>query len=241
VLYRAASVFPATFFDFNGVLVDDEHVHRDAFRDVLTPLDVFFSDREYVERYLGYDDIGAVRAMLDDAGRRASEREVEESARAKQPFYMRRAEQSLIIFEGAVDVVRARAARGPVAIVSGALRHEIAFALRRMSLEAEVSLIVSAEDTTRCKPDPMGYELCIRLLSERIGEEQARQALVIEDSLAGVESAKRAGLTCLAVAHSYAEAQLLAAGADAVTSRISLVDDALVDGLYRRLGPRAAS
>jgi beta-phosphoglucomutase len=234
-------VFPATLFDFNGVLVDDEHVHRDAFRDVLTPLDVFFSDERYVERYLGYDDIGAARAMLADAGRRVSEAEVEEIARAKQPFYMRRAEQSLIVFAGAVDVVRARAAKGPVAIVSGALRHEIAFALRRMNLEDVVSLIVSAEDAPRCKPDPMGYELAIRALSERIGPRQARQALVVEDSLAGVESAKRAGLACLAVAHSYVEAELLAAGADAVVSHISGIDDALVDGLYLRLGPRVAS
>ena len=233
-------MFPATIFDFNGVLVDDEFVHRDAFRDVLTPLGVSFTDEDYTERYLGYDDLGAVRAMLADAGRAASEAEVAEIARAKQPFYMRRAEQSLVVFQGAADLVRARARHGPVGIVSGALRPEIAFALRRMSLDDAVSFIVSAEDTTRCKPDPMGYEAAIAWLSERIGPKPARRAIVIEDSLAGIQSAKAAGLPCLAVAHSYPEAQLISAGADAVAPSLSAVDDALLAALYRDLGLSAA-
>jgi HAD superfamily hydrolase (TIGR01509 family) len=233
-------VFPATIFDFNGVLVDDELVHRDAFRDVLTPLGVSFSDEQYVERYLGFDDVGAVRAMLVDAGRSPTDTEVARLAEAKRPFYMRRAEAALVVFDGAADVVRARAAKGAVAIVSGALRDEIAFVLRRMGLEGIVEIVVSSEDTPRCKPDPMGYELGIVALSRRIGQREAERSLVIEDSLAGIESAKAAGLFCLAVAHSYPEAQLLAAGADAVVPRIRDANDAYIDGLYRRLTARDA-
>ena len=117
--------------------------------------------------------------------------EVEALAQAKRPFYMRRAEAELVIFEGAANVVRARAAKGPVAIVSGALRDEITFALERMGLSGVVEIIVSAEDTTRCKPDPMGYELGIAALAARVGLERAKSALVIEDSLAGIESGQK--------------------------------------------------
>jgi beta-phosphoglucomutase len=231
-------VFPATIFDFNGVLVDDELVHRDAFRDVLTPLGVFFTDEQYVERYLGFDDIGALRAMMLDAGRTPSEREVEELANAKRPFYMRRAEVGLVIFEGAERVVRERAAHGPVAIVSGALRDEIEFAVARMGLEGAFECIISADDTPRCKPDPMGYELGIEALARRIGETSARRALVIEDSLAGIEAAKGARLACLAVAHSYPEVELRNAGADVVVACIGTIDDGLVGDVYRRLALR---
>jgi len=154
-------VFPATIFDFNGVLVDDELVHRDAFRDVLTPLGVFFSDEQYIERYLGFDDMGAFRAMLVDSGRAPSDREVEDLTRAKRPFYMRRAEARIVIFDGAARVVRERAAHGPVAIVSGALRDEIDFVLHRMGLDDVFAFIISADDTPKCKPDPMGYLLGI--------------------------------------------------------------------------------
>lgn len=214
--------------------MDDELVHRDAFRDVLGPLGVGFSDEAYVERYLGFDDIGALRAMLADAGRSTTAAEIEALAAAKRPFYMRRAEAGLVVFEGAIDAVRRRAAKGPVAIVSGALRDEITFALQRMGIRDLVSHIISAEDTPRCKPDPMGYELCLRVLAGRPAVDGAPRALVIEDSLAGIESAKAAGLVCIAVAHSYPATRLLEVGADAVVSRIADVSDALVDDLYRR-------
>jgi HAD superfamily hydrolase (TIGR01509 family) len=230
-------VFPATIFDFNGVLVDDELVHRDAFRDVLTPLGVTFTDEQYVERYLGFDDVGALRAMIVDAGREVSDREIDDLVQAKRPSYMRRAEASLVIFEGAERVVRESAARGPVAIVSGALRDEIEFALGRMGLGGVFACVISAEDTSRCKPDPMGYTLCVDALASRVGKRAAEGALVIEDSLAGIAAAKAAGLACLAVAHSYPEAQLFEAGADAVASRIGAVDADVVGAVFRRLVP----
>ncbi len=173
--------------------------------------------------------------MLVDAGHAPTDREIEELARAKRPFYMRRAEAGLVIFEGAERVVRECAAGGPVAVVSGALRDEIEFALGRMGLAGVFDPIVSAEDTTRCKPDPMGYEICVAALAARLGEKQARGALVIEDSLAGIEAAKQAGLACLAVAHSYPEKELVAAGADAVVPRIGAVDTELVRAVHARL------
>jgi beta-phosphoglucomutase len=227
-------VFPATIFDFNGVLVDDEEVHRDAFRDVLGPLGVTFTDETYVERYLGFDDIGAIRSMLGDAGRIADDAEVQRLADAKRPFYMRRAEAGLVVFDGAAELVQRRAKKGPVAIVSGALRDEIAFALSRMGIADLVGIVVSADDTPRCKPDPMGYLLGIDALAAQIGQEAARRAIVVEDSLAGIESAKSAGLACIAVAQSYPEARLREAGADDVVSRVADLSDAFIDELYQR-------
>ena len=58
----------AVIFDFNGVLVDDEVVHFDLFREVLAQEGVAITDRDYHERYLGYDDRGCFAAVLGDAG-----------------------------------------------------------------------------------------------------------------------------------------------------------------------------
>lgn len=215
---------PATLFDFNGVLVDDEAVHQAAFRDVLAPLGVTFTDLAYEERYLGFDDAGAFRAMLKDAGRAASDEEIARLVDAKKPVYMDRIASALRIFEGAADIVRRRAALGTVGIVSGALRHEIEHALGVMGVREAVAFVVSAEDTTRCKPDPEGYVIAKGLLGSSAG------AVVIEDSLAGVAAAKHAGLRCAAVAHSYPRERLRAAGADVVAAHLSELTDALLDG-----------
>jgi HAD superfamily hydrolase (TIGR01509 family) len=219
----------ATLFDFNGVLVDDEAVHLSAFRAVLAPLGVTISDEDYAEKYLGFDDVGAFRAMLTDAGRPPSDEDVARLVQAKVPEYMARIGEALVIFEGAAEIVRRRARLGPVGIVSGALRHEIAHALEVLGVSGEVAFIVSAEDTRECKPDPEGYELGKRALASR-GHDPLRGVVVIEDSLAGVQAAKAAGLRCVAVEHSYPAVRLALGGADAVMPRLALLTDAILDG-----------
>ena len=228
-------MFPATLFDYNGVLVDDEVVHLDAFRDVLGPLGIDLAERDYWEKYLGFDDAGAFRAVLVDAGRAPSDAEVRALVEAKRPRYLERAKDTLRGFEGAAELVRRRAAAGPVAIVSGALRDEIAFGLRVLGVKDAVVKVVSAEDTARSKPDPEGYLLGIAAMTELIGRQAAERALVIEDSIAGVEAAKAAKLTCVAVGHSYPLHALEQAGADlAVPGLDSITNDAL-RALYVRL------
>lgn len=231
-----APVFPATLFDFNGVLVDDEPVHLEAIREVLAPYGITISDEEYAERYLGFDDVGAFRATLTDHGRSPTDAEIAELVEKKKPVYMRRIESSLVIFEGAEELVRRRAEAGPVGIVSGALRHEIEFALDAMGVRDCVRFIVSAEDTERCKPDPEGYLLGIAKLSELVSQHEAKRALVFEDSLAGIQAAKSAGLPCIAVAHSYAAPELWAAGADGVALKLREIDDAQLRSVAERLG-----
>ena len=87
----------------------------------------------------------------------------------------------------------------------------------------------------------MGYRLCLGALATQLGADAARKTFVIEDSLAGIQSAKGAGLACLAVAHSYPAASLWQSGADAVVARLAAIDDAVVDALYRRAGAVTAA
>ena len=219
----------STIFDFNGVLVDDESVHLAAFREVVRPLGIALDEATYTERYLGFDDAGAFRAMLTDAGQAPSDAEVARLIHAKKPLYMELIADSLVIFEGAPEIVVRRARLGPVGIVSGALRDEIEHALRVMGVREQISFIVSAEDTERCKPDPEGYVLGKRALAALAAPGAAmRGPIVIEDSVAGIQAAKAAGLRCAAVAHSYPADVLGAAGADVVVARIKDLSDELL-------------
>jgi len=122
-------VFPATFFDFNGVLVNDEIVHFQTFREVLAGLGVTLSEHDYLQRYLGFDDAGAFRAILEDAGQKPSAAQVTGLIEAKRPLYMARARAALPTFAGAAELVTRRAAAGPALVVSGALRDEIELGL----------------------------------------------------------------------------------------------------------------
>ena len=227
-------MFPATLFDYNGVLIDDEHVHLDAFREVLKPLGIEVGEREYFARYIGFDDVGMFRAILEDM-QKSDDGLVRRLVDAKRPVYKKLAEQGLRSFAGAAELVRRRASVGPVGIVSGALRDEIVMGLGVLSIGDCVSAIVAAEDMAAPKPDPSGYLRGIEALAGLAGLEAARRALVIEDSLPGIEAAKRAGLSCVAVAHSYSVDELLEGGADLVVPTLGELDEQKLGELYRRL------
>jgi beta-phosphoglucomutase len=228
-------VFPATLFDYNGVLVDDEVVHLQAFRDVLSPRGIDLDESAYWDRYLGFDDVGAFRAIFNDNGRDLSDDEVKRLVEEKRPRYLERAKNVLKGFDGAPALVRRRAKVGPVGIVSGALRDEIRLGLEVLGVRDVVSTIVSAEDTVSSKPDPEGYLRGVADLSSQVGGEVARLAVAIEDSIAGVEAAKAAGLVCIAVSHSYSAEKLQQAGADLVVASLDEITEPVLGQLYRRL------
>ena len=116
----------AVIFDFNGVLVDDEAIHFALFREVLAQEGVEITERDYHERYLGYDDRGCFRGGL--GGCRPACRPLSGSIRLiaqKARRYVEVADQGLRFFPAAAETLGAVAARWPVAICSGALRPEI--------------------------------------------------------------------------------------------------------------------
>ena len=227
-------MFPATLFDFNGVLVDDESVHLDAFRDAVRPLGIEISEAEYWEELLGYDDVGAFEALLKKAGLPHGKKEIAKLVELKRPHYMTRARKSLKTFEGAGELIRRQVEQGPVAIVSGALTDEIEFGLETLGVSKWVTKIISAEDTEHSKPDPEGYLMGIEWLQAQIGD-KAKRALVVEDSIDGIVAAKAAGLPTIAVAHSYKPEELQATEADLVLSHVRDLSHECLSALYKKL------
>jgi beta-phosphoglucomutase len=216
----------ATLFDFDGVLVDSEPVHLAAFNDVLATRGMKLDPDEYMQRYLSLDDAGVFRAALSRRQQTLREEEVRALVEAKHPRFLARFADGFRVFPGAVEVLARRAARGPVGIVSGALHDEITFALERMGARDAVGFIVSAGQTTAPKPDPAPYLHAMGELG-RLGH--AGGVVVLEDSPGGVTSAKKAGLRCVAVAHSCGPDELARAGADAVVADLASVSDALLE------------
>ena len=207
-------------FDFNGVLVDDEHLHFEGFNAVLAPLGIALTQRDYDDVYLGFDDRGVFEAALRAHGRAPDAEQVRGLIAAKARVYAARAATELRVFDGAAALLREAAARAPVVIVSGALRAEIEGALAVMGAGAAVRAIVAAEDVSACKPDPEGYLAGLALLRSWGGTVEPSRCVAIEDSTAGVAAARAAGLAVLAVAHSYPRAQLEAAGAGRVAEAL---------------------
>jgi HAD superfamily hydrolase (TIGR01509 family) len=218
----------ATLFDFNGVLIDDEHLHFAAFRDVLKQIELPLSEKDYFDKYVGLDDFGVFRAVLSAAGRTISVGITRQLVAEKKPRYLARIATELRVFPGAVELLRRRAGLGPVGIVSGALEDEIRLCLDRLDVADQVQFIIHAEQTQASKPDPEGYRLARAELA-RLGIPGGK-AVVVEDTKEGVRAAKAAGLRCVGVTHTCTADALRDAGADAVVAKLEDLDDATFDG-----------
>lgn len=223
----------AVIFDFNGVLADDEHLHFLLFRELLAAEGIDLTERAYHEVYLGLDDRGCFEEALRRSGGVPAAAQVDHLIALKAVRYAEEAVDALRIFPGAPECLAAMADRWPVAINSGALRAEIEFALDRMGVADRVEAIISAEDARRCKPDPEGYFLALDALRSagHLGLE-AGHCLVIEDSLAGIQSAKGAGMWAVGIAATYPERDLRSAGADAVLHAIADLSPTWVDRFF---------
>ncbi|MCE5328625.1 MAG: HAD family phosphatase [Planctomycetaceae bacterium] len=211
----------ALIFDFDGVVVDSEPVHLEAFRRVLRDVGLSLSTRDYYGKYLGFDDHDCFAAVAADNARRVSQKQIAELTAAKTRIVQSIYAQSIQPLPGAVELIRAAAAaKLPLAICSGGLMDEITLAARTVGVLDCFDLIISAEMVAAGKPDPEGYVQALRKLCEKHGRTlHPQRTVVIEDSPAGIEAAQAAGNKTLAVATSYPQDRLRAA--DRVVARLS--------------------
>jgi HAD superfamily hydrolase (TIGR01509 family) len=117
------------------------------------------------------------------------------------------------VYPGVVELVRSIAGRLPLALCSGALPSDIDPILKQLGITGLFDVIVTAADVQASKPDPESYALAVARLKSvyPYKEITSEICLAIEDTPAGITSARRAGLKVLAVTNSYHEEELTSA------------------------------
>ena len=198
-------ILTAIIFDFDGVIADTEPLHFAGFRQTLAEVGIGLTESDYYANYLGYDDRGCFIAALTAHQRPTDPPALAPLMQRKAHAYLESVKDHLVIFPGVREFVREAAAAYPLAIASGALRHEIEVILEQAGIRKEFLHITSAEDVTRGKPDPQPYLHALNALNRQRREQTivAGSCLVIEDSIPGIRSAKTAGMKVLAVANTH--------------------------------------
>lgn len=195
----------AIIFDFDGVIADTEPLHFAGLRQTLTEIGISLTESDYYANYLGYDDRGCFMAALTAHQRPTDPATLTQLMQRKAHAYLESVKNNLGIFPGVREFVREAASLYPLAIASGALRHEIEVILQQAGLHKDFLHITSAEDVTRGKPDPQPFLHALNALNQQCPEQTitAGSCLVIEDSFPGIRSAKAAGMKVLAVANTH--------------------------------------
>lgn len=230
----------AILFDFNGVIIDDEPLHLEAYRKALDEGGVALAEADYYE-CLGMDDVTFTRAAFERAGLTPTDEQVQAVIRREWELHREMIKDELPLCPGVVTFVKAASRVWPLAVVSMATRDEIDHVLERANLAGHFSTVVSAEDVPAgaCKPNPACYLRALEQLNrDRRGGHRppsASSCLVIEDSPPGIRAGKAAGMRTLGVTNTVSDEALRAAGADVVTARLS---DWTPDAVYHVFGER---
>jgi beta-phosphoglucomutase len=201
----------AVLFDFDGILVDSEPMHHRAFNEVLDPLGMEIPWKEYVEIYMGFDDRDAFREAFRAKGIDLDDANLARLVAAKSRAFQDGLRNGVTAYPGVVPMIESLHAAGrPLAICSGALRADIAPILARLGVARCFDVIVSTDDVRRSKPDPESYALAFSRLAERHPAllTVPGKSVAVEDTPAGIRSAKGAGLRVLAVTNSYGTGEL---------------------------------
>ncbi len=197
----------AVIFDFDGIIADSEEAHFAGLRETLAREGIYIDHQEYNDRYIALSDKDCFKEAF---GASLSSEKLSELIQYKSRI-LKLSLQKVKLFQGIPEWIKKYSKEISLGICSGALREEITEALTAHDLLERFSVIVSAEDVQQGKPSPEGYLLALQELGKLQGNKPqllASECLAIEDSIAGVQAAKSAGLLCAAITNSFPKEKL---------------------------------
>lgn len=188
------SEFRAVFFDFDGVLIDSEPMHYAAWIEALKPYGVGISEEQYLEKFTGIEDRGAIAWLASAQDPPRGFEELWAAFPRKQQIFLDRILAKPLMPRDTCRVLEELKVHGyTVAVVSSSSSCELWPALERNGVRHLIDIGVFAEDVAQKKPDPEPYLTALRMAG-------VDRALVLEDSRAGIASATAAGCEVIPVA-----------------------------------------
>jgi HAD superfamily hydrolase (TIGR01509 family) len=182
----------AVLWDLDGTLVDSAELHWLSWRDTLAAEGHTITYQEFLDTFGQKND----RILPGWLGKEASLERIREVGDAKEAKYRRLVQdRGLTPLPGAAEWLRILHVGGwKQAIASSAPRANVEVMLRVLGVETELDAIVSAENVTAGKPDPQVFlraAVAVGVPPER--------CVVVEDAVAGIEAARRAGIKAIGV------------------------------------------
>jgi HAD superfamily hydrolase (TIGR01509 family) len=210
----------AVIFDLDGVLVDSEPLHVEAWKVLFARHGIAVTDEEYAHG-IGMLDADWIRYLFERRGRAADPEWWQD---AKRGIYRDILARSVRPFPGVVGLVRRLRPEFRLAVASNSWRENIETVAEALGLRDCFDVLTGKEDVARAKPHPDAY----LTTAARLGVPPAA-CTVIEDSDLGVRAAKAAGMACIGVTNTLPAERL--ASADLIVA--SLADPAPILRLAR--------
>ena len=205
--YKLKAVLRGMVFDFDGVIVDSHPVHRRTWKKFLESM-----GRKVSEQDLHYVLDGRTREDIirHFFGEIDPETTREYGHRKEQMFRDEAADVQTVkgLETFLTELGKAQLA---MAIATSGSRSRVSFLLDRLGLAKSFSVVVTADDVARGKPDPALFSKAAQNLNINPAD-----LMALEDAASGVRAATAAGMKCLGISNNGSSSVLLDAGASHV-------------------------
>ena len=203
-------VLKAALFSFSGVMINDEAIRQTLSNELLLSENLRPDEDDYKQVCLGRSDRACLKGLLSQRGRSVDDNGLDKLLAKKSADYQTwlDRQEKLPLYPGLDDLIfRCRTADVKMAIVTGAQRQQVMSVLARAELTETFATIIAGDDipSEGSKPEPQPYLKAIEKLNNIYANLnlQVDECIAIEDSFAGIESAKQANIPVVGVAHVY--------------------------------------
>lgn len=199
----------AIIFDMDGVLVDSNPFHLRKWIDLFQAHGIPYVEQELPKIILGPPNEVIFRRYL---GENLSREQLAELSEELEENFRREIGPHARAFPGVQRFIEECHAQGiTMAVASAAINKNVTFLIAALGLESYFREVLAANEISHPKPDP---EIYLKT-ADKLGVKPADCA-VFEDSFVGIESAKRAGMKCVAVASTFSAEDLGGTHADMI-------------------------
>jgi len=207
-------MFEAGIFDWDGTLADTRQVVVASFQKALSDVNCKISDR-FIERLIGIGSAETFREILRSSQTSFDEKLIKRLVKKKVQNEIEMSDK-VKLFDGSLDLLRSLQGKVKLGLASMNDQKVINHLLKTTNVHRFFGAILTADDIFKPKPDPEIFLNCALKL-ETIPE----RCVVFEDSIFGVEAAKKARMGCVAVLTGvYSREELENAGADLTVSSL---------------------
>ncbi|MBI5046232.1 HAD family phosphatase [Candidatus Micrarchaeota archaeon] len=178
----------AVLFDFDGVVVQSENAHMETFQELVAPYGIKITKKQWFEEFTGTGSRGILTTILVRK-KLFGKLDFEELLEKRRKMYLKKVrEGKVILTKGVLEFLERLEGMGVErAIVSGGHPSHIQGVLAKLGIRKRFSVVISCTEFNAPKPDHRAYLEAVKRLNVK-----REECLIIEDSVAGCEAAKRA-------------------------------------------------
>ncbi|UCB59752.1 MAG: HAD family phosphatase [Candidatus Bathyarchaeota archaeon] len=185
-------MFDAVIFDWDGTLADTHSFVVNSFQKALISFGCKIDD-EFIKRRIGIGARNTIKEALQAANMPLDESVIDQLVEQKIEAQMEQTEV-ISLFEGAYEVLSSLKAKVKMALATMNNRAVIDKLLAERGLKPYFNVVITVDEVVQPKPDPEIFLKCAINLRCH-----PRNCVVLEDSVYGIEAAKKAKMKCIAI------------------------------------------